>query len=379
MSVVKSPEKFRVSIPTTRTAAPEAVHVSVAFEVDGSWRGNEYALSLARTALVARSLIASATAREVEGPDRDVDFTISDEDGPETYRVSPAFARALGDSLFEAREELENHPPPPQNHTIGSLEVATASGATDEIEVYVKLIVPSLDERRLKFLCATGVWTLDEEASAMADALDAGASTEQLGLSISTRSDGRVALRLHDEIVEEQGKDGELLLACDEARTLAGILRAALVFRDATPPRVAVPPEPFERVVSEGPSSASSEISDEDGVTWLRRILSEIEAIRVGAARRHLLEAFRPVGDVMKNRYSRFVHRRYPIVLDVRLAPASSSGKLKRRGPRDEGTEWLVDPRTGEGFWAEPPPSIPSDDDVIVAVSRPYLGESSTD
>lgn len=99
--------------------------------------------------------------------------------------------------------------------------------------------------------------------------------------------------------------------------------------------------------------AARPKVSDEDGGRWLRRILSEIQTIEVGSTRGQLLETFEPDGGLSPIPNPRFVHRRYPIKFDVEFSP---------RAPRKAGNI-----------------EMESEDDVIVSISRPYLGTKKVD
>jgi hypothetical protein len=61
-------------------------------------------------------------------------------------------------------------------------------------------------------------------------------------------------------------------------------------------------------------------IGDEEGLRWLQGIMREIATLRVGATRRELLVIFEPDGGLAPIPNPRFVHRRYPIKIDVTFA-----------------------------------------------------------
>jgi hypothetical protein len=97
-------------------------------------------------------------------------------------------------------------------------------------------------------------------------------------------------------------------------------------------------------------------VSDEEGIRWLRRVVSEIGAIHAGDTRRRLLATFRPAGGFAPIPNPMFVHRKYPIAVDVRFSPATPA-----KGKKSQ------------------PSEVESDDDVIEWISRPYFAEDVMD
>ena len=95
-------------------------------------------------------------------------------------------------------------------------------------------------------------------------------------------------------------------------------------------------------------------VSDEEGLRWLSHVMSEIRAIKIGDTRRRLLEAFEPDGGFAPIPNPRFVHRRFPIKVEVRFSPAAK----QKKGKLSE---------------------IESDDDLIVSISRPYFEAKTMD
>lgn len=95
-------------------------------------------------------------------------------------------------------------------------------------------------------------------------------------------------------------------------------------------------------------------VSDEEGLRWLSHVMSEIRAIKVGDTRRRLLEVFEPDGGFAPIPNPRFVHRRFPIKVEVRFSPATK----QKKGKLSE---------------------IESDDDLIVPISRPCFEAKTMD
>jgi hypothetical protein len=95
-------------------------------------------------------------------------------------------------------------------------------------------------------------------------------------------------------------------------------------------------------------------VSDEEGLRWLSHVMSEIRAIKIGDTRRRLLEAFEPDGGFAPIPNPHFVHRRFPIKVEVHFSPAAK----QKKGKLSE---------------------IESDDDLIVSISRPYFDVKTMD
>lgn len=276
------PAGFTVAVPTMLLHPTDSICVSVNLLVIGSLPyEHAYSLSLPEAAALERSLVEAPAAREAAGSSNaDIEcatgstqpllqFTMPDDSEPGVYCVLPAEARALGNALGEALRVLVETPPQEEIREVGSMDVATTDGAKHRIEVYVTMMVPIEGDRRIKFECPTGTWTIDDDVPALASALEEAAGAANVGtilavdppaseslqepwLTVTVRPDWRIALRLYDDMVQHDAGDGVLLFAPEEARGMASILRAALAFCAATPARLTVPPEPFERVVATG-------------------------------------------------------------------------------------------------------------------------------
>ena len=95
-------------------------------------------------------------------------------------------------------------------------------------------------------------------------------------------------------------------------------------------------------------------VTNEEGLRWLLRVMAEIRAIKIGNTRRRLLETFEPDGGMVPIPNPHFVHRHYPIKVNVQFASATKGKKGK-------------------------PSEVESDDDVIVSISGPYFAEKAMD
>lgn len=186
-------------------------------------------------------------------------------------------ALELAAALGIAVEALEATPP----RVLPDLGVAQATGLTSArvlttLDVVVRQGVQDATEPRLTF-SFLGTWALDGDTSSrLAEALAAAAAAVEAGLEprslleltegstfsgarpwLAVRTSralgpgrGVVELTLTDEIVEENGDDGVLLLPACEALRLARALGAAHRHIAEHRPYVFVPPEPLAREVA---------------------------------------------------------------------------------------------------------------------------------
>jgi hypothetical protein len=154
--------------------------------------------------------------------------------------------------LEAALAALAAHPPRlcAINPCIGQVDGVDSAGAERRLAVLVEAELHDPAAPRV-MVDWVGVWWLRTgEVGVLADALESGELSlgETAWLTV-TRREGRVCLRLYDDLVAEDGEDGVLWLTARDAAALAGHLRAALDWAAANPPRIFVPPEPGPREV----------------------------------------------------------------------------------------------------------------------------------
>lgn len=261
---------FKVAVPTTVSSHDETPRVTVELHAEGcAAHEHSYSLEPDAAAELGRSLVEAA-----RGEGRDVAFRVPD-DEPSSYLLAAPATRALGAAIDEALVALAARPPFVSDRPIGTVDATTSDGSPAELDVYVSLLVPAEGFLRIHLATPTGTWTFDDDVPALADALEEAASAEVDGpvlalephpneavrepwLAVAAGPGGLVSLRLYDDLVQARGVDGVLLLRPDDARRLAALAREARALRDQNPPRVAVAPEPFERVVATWPEAAAA-------------------------------------------------------------------------------------------------------------------------
>jgi hypothetical protein len=262
---------FKVAVPTTVSSHGETPGVTVELHAEGcAAHAHSYSLEPDTAAALGRSLVEAAA----RGESRDVEFSVPD-DEPSSYLLAAPAARALGAAIDETLVALAARPPFVSDRPIGTVDATTSDGSPAELDVYVSLLVPVEGFLRIHLATPTGTWTFDDDLPALADALARAASAEVDGpvlalephpneavrepwLTVAAGPGGLVSLRLYDDLVQARGVDGVLFLRPDDARRLAALAREARAFCDQTPPRVAVAPEPFERVVAIWPAAAAA-------------------------------------------------------------------------------------------------------------------------